>query len=1059
MIRALAICASFLLFRICGTDAYPLQAQGTALSPDESSAQDLVRRFVDAITRKAADEAAALCARGVDGLRDSRTYIEQTIQSRWATPGTLNFRKTVIRGDTARVRVIGQPAELSKEQSPMTQAAWNMTFYLQRETGQWRVFSHSPSEVDLANQLERAASVGMQKRLLAEDPELVTRSLNRILIVRAHDRNRSGAHDRALAAGRAAEQVAEALGDAGRRANAILTQGYSQLLAGRLTEAEVDLDRGLKLADEEHSASALSYGLNVKAALKRRFDANREAIDLYRRSIEVAETNKLDSLAANAHKNLGVCLKDLGNLAGALDEFVKARKAAEASGDKLEVAAALNNTATVYILMEELPIALEYSARALRIDEELKDTAGTAIARGNIGSIYRRQGQLTTALQYYQQALAAFTEIHDLAHAANAMRNIGLVHQQRRDFSLAQEFYEKSLAACEKAGRDRGTVTALLDLVEIQRLRGNDKDSLPLAERAVSMSAEFGDPILSFLALQAKGTILRRLGAKREAVAAYTDAVAKLESSLVSVAGAETQSQRFFEHQASAFVSAAEILLEAGDLERALEWTERYKARTLLDIVPSGRAQISRGMTAEERAEEQKLRQAMVELNSRTRRAQGARSSSDTGNNTNQELEAARMHYVEFETRLYAAHPDLRVHRGRAAPVTIAEVGSGLLASDTALLTYLVGPEAINLLVLTKALPGTDSPGRGAASTAAADAKVILKNYRIPITRADLAQRCDRLTRLLSDPNQPFKRDAAELYDYILRPAEAQLEGKRILYVSPDGPLWRIPFQTLKTAAGRYVIEDRSIAYVPSLTVLRGMAMSRSRRRLSASTSKDIIAFGDPVAGGKRIADGRSSRTELQPLPDAAQEVREIERLYAGRGAVYVGAEAREDRLKRECGAYRIIHIASHGLLDDKNPMYSKVVLADAETAKSSGEDGYLETWEMMDLNLNADLVILSACETGRGHIGAGEGVVGMAWALAIAGCPSTLVSQWQVRSDSTRYLMLAFHRALILARANSSSGPVKALALRQAALQMLKRPEYSHPFHWAGFSLIGDAE
>jgi CHAT domain-containing protein/tetratricopeptide (TPR) repeat protein len=914
------------------------------------------------------------------------------------------------------------------------------------------------SEVDLANRLERATSVELQKRLLAEDSELVTRSLNRVLITRAHDRNRVGEHDRALASSRAAERVADALGDAGRRANAIITQGYSQLLAGRLTEAEADLERGIKLADDEHSASALSYGLNVKAALKRRFDVNPEAIDLYRRSIQVAEANKLDSLAANAHKNLGVCLKDLGDLAGALDEFVKALHSAEASGDKLEVAAALNNTATVYLLMEELAIALDYSTRALRIHEELKDAAGLAIARGNLGSIYRRQGQLTTALEYYQQALAAFTDMHDVAHAANAMRNIGLVHQQRRDFIRAQEYYEKSLAACEQIGRDRGTVTALLDLVGIQRLKGNDKDALSLAERAVSMAAGFGDPILSFLALQAKGNTLRRLGAKRDAVAAFTDAAAKLDGSMVSVAGGETQSQRFFEHQASAYVSAAEILFEAGDLERAFEWTERCKARTLLDILPAGRAQISTGMTPEERAEEQKLRQAMVELSSRTRRPQTRQASASSGNARNQELEAARIHYVEFETRLYAAHPELRVHRGRAAPITIAEVGSGLLASDSALLTYLVGPDVTNLLVLTKDPQEAGSIHHGSASVAAPTTKVILTRYCIPIKRSDLTDRCDRLVSLLSDPNHPFKRDAMELYDLILRPAEAQLQGKQLLYVSPDGPLWRIPFQALKTATGRYVIEDRSIAYVPSLTVLRGMVVSRARRHIAAK-SKAIIAFGDPLFRSKGIPSIGATRTDLQPLPDSAQEVNEIQRLYAGRCAAYVGADAREDRLKRECGQYGIIHIASHGLLDDKNPMYSKVVLADAEPAKSSGEDGFLETWEMMSLNLNAELVVLSACKTGRGHIGAGEGVVGMAWALAIAGCPSTVVSQWEVRSDSTRDLMLAFHRALISASDGGSSGPVKAGALRQAALQMLKRPGFSHPFHWAAFSLIGDAE
>ena len=120
-------------------------------------------------------------------------------------------------------------------------------------------------------------------------------------------------------------------------------------------------------------------------------------------------------------------------------------------------------------------------------------------------------------------------------------------------------------------------------------------------------------------------------------------------------------------------------------------------------------------------------------------------------------------------------------------------------------------------------------------------------------------------------------------------------------------------------------------------------------------------------------------------------------------------------------------------------------------------EDGLLEAWELMQLDLKADLAVLSACETARGRLGAGEGVIGLTWALFIAGVPSTVVSQWKVESASTRDLMLAFHRQLRTASTPSKSNATKAEALRQAALKMMKNPQTSHPFYWAGFVLVGD--
>jgi CHAT domain-containing protein len=171
------------------------------------------------------------------------------------------------------------------------------------------------------------------------------------------------------------------------------------------------------------------------------------------------------------------------------------------------------------------------------------------------------------------------------------------------------------------------------------------------------------------------------------------------------------------------------------------------------------------------------------------------------------------------------------------------------------------------------------------------------------------------------------------------------------------------------------------------------------------------------------------------------------------RSKVYIGADAREDRVKSEAGRARILHFAAHGILNNASPMYSHLALAPG----GDNEDGLLEAWELMKLDLNADLAVLSACETARGHIGPGEGIIGLSWAMFIAGVPSIAVSQWKVESAGTRDLMVNFHRGLITQPGARKPKPTKAEALRQAALKLMKNAETSHPFYWAGFVLVGD--
>jgi CHAT domain-containing protein len=180
--------------------------------------------------------------------------------------------------------------------------------------------------------------------------------------------------------------------------------------------------------------------------------------------------------------------------------------------------------------------------------------------------------------------------------------------------------------------------------------------------------------------------------------------------------------------------------------------------------------------------------------------------------------------------------------------------------------------------------------------------------------------------------------------------------------------------------------------------------------------------------------------------------VQELSEIFGQQSSfVQVGSAASEASAKAEIGKFRVLHFATHGVLDSRNPLYSYIVLGPSSDGK---EDGLLEAWELMGIDLKAELAVLSACDSARGRVGDGEGMIGMTWALFVAGVPTTLASQWQVPSESTTRLMLSFHKNIL----GGGQYKSKAEAWRQAALEMINDPRYRmKPYYWAGFVVVGD--
>lgn len=745
-------------------------------------------------------------------------------------------------------------------------------------------------------------------------------------------------------------------------------------------------------------------------------------------------------------RGIALTLETFSNLHRALGDH---RRAFECAQKSLRLSEEQNHRRGTMVALSELAIiygqqnnaeqALAHLERTLALAQELGDNLMIATVRHDMALQYMRLGDHAHALDIYQQLLKQTETYGDKGGAAMVRDQIGRIFADQGRYEEALSYHRAALTGIEAASKRRSTVVTLNNLSAVYLLQKNYTEALDVSQQAVSLARETGRKVDVFVALTNLGYSQFGLNRLSDAQQSFTEAVSLSENLRSQVAGGVEERQRYFEGGMRAHHGLLSVLVKQNQLRDALNFAERAKARTLLDMLQEGRVSVQKAMTAKEQQDERQLKSQLTQLNKQLARL----SQSDKQNaaarvqELETRLEKARLNYEAFQNALYAAHPELKTQRGEAPIINAQELAELVPNAVTVLLEYVVTDENAYLFAITK-------PAE----------KVELQLYTLPINRAELEKQIEAFRKQLATRDLGFRTSAVKLYDLLFKPAQAQLRGKTNVVIAPDSNLWDLPFQALVNNGGRFVIEDAAITYAPSLTVLREMTKRRMDQP-ATRTAATLLAFGNPFSELKTAKPAPALRDgSLDPLPEAAEEVKALARLYgATRSKIYVGPDAREDRVKSEAGQAGILHFTTHGTLNNAAPMYSYLTLAEG----GPNDDGLLEAWELMQLDLKAELAVLSACETARGRIGAGEGVIGFSWAMFIAGVPATVVSQWKVESASTRDLMVNFHRSLISPRAPQKSKPTKTDALRQAALRLMRNPETSHPFYWAGFVLVGD--
>jgi CHAT domain-containing protein len=594
-----------------------------------------------------------------------------------------------------------------------------------------------------------------------------------------------------------------------------------------------------------------------------------------------------------------------------------------------------------------------------------------------------------------------------------------------------------------------------------------------------------------------------------EGIASYRDALKTIETLRQGSVRADEARTSFLATTKDVFDEAASALAEraatesaksAGKLDgQSLAWAseafrvvEQGRARSLLDMLGEANAQITEGIPADLVQKRQQNLERQQEI------AQQLSGVTLTGEppkesvkDLEDELEKLASEYDSIENQIRGANPRYNTLTA-AQPLSLAEVQQQILDDKTALLEYFLGAQGSYLFAVTNQSAALYKiPSRGAMNIQVTEMRDQIVPQSLRRSVVDLGG-----TRGLSDERglgvsatsalgnaTAFAAASNTVYKSAIEPAAALVADKRLLVVA-DGVLNYVPFEALVSATGTdyaalpYLINTNEIVYAPSASVVA--AVRQQSNAAAAMNSKGVLVVADPVfdaADARAKSAGTTGETapaiesavadvsgagqasaptpgfKLARLAGTRTEAQEIEKLARASGFapdVWLDLDASEANVKtRDISKYRVLHVATHGLLDAERPQFTGVVLS---LVGNHDSDGFLRTDEVFNLRLGAQLVMLSACETGLGREKRGEGVIGLTRAFLYAGAPSVGVSLWSVADRSTAELMSDFYKRLL-----TKQSPTPPAALRAAQQQMIAGKKYSAPFYWAPFVLVGD--
>lgn len=885
--------------------------------------------------------------------------------------------------------------------------------------------------------LERAAA----ERLFSEGEEL-----------RREDTDES--RHRAIERYQASIEAWRRLLDPLREADALHRLGWVHNALDERPTARDFFDAALKsyrLAGERRGEA---IALNELAFVKWKLGATDEALADAQKALEILRETKSSFYIAEALNNLGILHRRHGNTDLALKFYEEAHDLFEESGDRQKVAQTRANLAVLLIRQGRLEEAADHLVSALEDWADDKPRRA-AFAWSRLGDVRRRQGRLDEAQEHLERALDLRRESGDRQGEAVTLSSLGTVHLLRQDYAVGEQRFEEAQAIYREIGDPQGEAIVMLDLARLYSLTGHPRRALALNEQAAPALKDFGDP--QFVAANSYGKALALHGLEdyigaREVLEPALEHVEELRQST----GRESLRMGFLATRHHYYELYIDVLmhLEAaepgtGYANAAFEAGERRRARALLDLLGESAAGIRHdadiSLLEQEGAEQRQLN----DLEQR-RLALAPDRETDIAE-LEQAVRQSRLKLDQIRAEIRSSSPRYAALT-RPEPVSLEIIRDRLLDDETVLLSYSLGEERSFLWHVSQdAVTSYVLPGREEIEAGVSEAVRLLTSRQL---------------RAASSRD----RHLGQLSETLLGPVAADLGRRRLLVVAEDA-LLSLPIAALPKPGGEestLMLDEHEIVYLPSASVHLTL-----RRELAGRypAPKQIAVFADPVfaldpsaspthadkealgaASEELLRSAEDFRIEaLRPLPYSREEAEEILRLAKGKKKSALGFEANKNNvLEGQLHEYQILHFATHGLLSRKHPELSGLVLSLVDES-GSPVDGFLRLHEIYNLHLPAELVVLSACQTGLGQEVRGEGLLGLTRGFMYAGVPRIVVSLWEVGDRSTAELMKRFYWCVLEGEASP------AQALRAAQLSMREEDAWKHPDSWAGFIFQGE--
>jgi len=809
----------------------------------------------------------------------------------------------------------------------------------------------------------------------------------------------------------------------------LMELGTLEIDRGELDSAQAHFDRALAVRE------ALSPGsLDAARCLN-----NLGLVAYYRGDLSTAESFHRWALAtkermapetltvATSLNNLGMVSSERGDLEASEAFHRRALALREAlAPDSLEVAKSLNNLGNVALLRSDFEVAQDFFVKALAIKRKrVPGTLDEASTLLNLGGLAMKRADFDRAREFYRGYQVIMERLYpESQYVADVHIDLGIAAFEEQDWATAESetragltLYQRVSPGCLNAAE------GLKSLAKIRLARGAADEGLSLLAEAEAVYEKIA-PTSEGMA-DCQNLLALQCAAAGEADAAdghFRRSLETVESLGARLGGGTESKSEFAAGTTALYGDYVDFLVAAGRPREAFDVLERSRARVLLrmlaerDLVFSG--DIPPEMDRRRRtlaAEYDRAQSQLAALSPDTDAAAVEASRA--------ELARLRAERESFKAELVKASPRLAALE---YPEPLGCAGTlEALEPGTLLLSYSVRPEKTLLFAL--------GPGPGEFHL-----------YATSVSAGRLAQEMRRLRRLIADGAEPRAASRA-LSRLLLEQARDPMRRCRRVVVVADGPLHFLPFAALAWPGGgktfTYLAQERPAVLAPSATLY---AESRTR---SPRAPGPVLAFGDPDLTGSGAA---RSLQGLVPLPGTRAELAAIQAIFGSRAQVFLGAEASEGRARAAGTEPSILHFACHGLLEAGRPLDAGLALAPG----AEGQNGLLQAWEIFEgLRLDADLVTLSACETGVGKVQGGEGLLGLSRAFQYAGARSLLVSLWRVEDASTAALMARFYRHL-------AAGEPKDESLRAAQRELLRGdegPAAALPSRWAAFQLVGD--